>query len=139
MDFSTADRALESLGRRRPPLEDCIVQISRELLAEDCTKEVYFNGILVLLQQSLSQRWEGLAVGIYLTTDLLVQHLDGAEIIYVDGPRVPTVRKEESTQPAKKLEVTGADLLRLSQPLLDRKSTRLNSSHVSQSRMPSSA
>ena len=118
MDFSTAERALESLGRRRPPLEDCVVQISRDLLAVDCTKEVYFNGILALLQQSLSQRWEGLAVGVYLTTDLLLQHLDGAETIYIDGPRAPTVREIENYRATKALDVTGADLLRLSQPLL---------------------
>ena len=118
MDFSTAERSLESLGRRRPPLEDGLVQLSVNLLAKDCCEDARVDGILTLVQETLSTRWEALAVGIFLATELVLQHLDTGETIYVDGPRVPTVRKEEHETVAKKLHVSEADLLRLSQALL---------------------
>lgn len=118
MDFSTAERSLESLGRRRPPLEDSIVKISVELLAEDCSKDSYLEGTLALLQETHSARWESLAVGIFLATDILLHHLDGGETIYVDGPRVPTIEKEEKGKVTQKVQASEAELLRLSQPLL---------------------
>ena len=37
------------------------------------------------------------------------------------------------------LEAAGCDIIRSTVPTLDRKSTRLNSSHIQKSRMPSSA
>ena len=46
---------------------------------------------------------------------------------------------ENTKKITKAMEMVAASKMRKAQERIDRKSTRLNSSHVSQSRMPSSA
>eukprot|EP00545_Synedropsis_sp_CCMP1620_P006796 CAMPEP_0119004190 /NCGR_PEP_ID=MMETSP1176-20130426/1004_1 /TAXON_ID=265551 /ORGANISM="Synedropsis recta cf, Strain CCMP1620" /LENGTH=772 /DNA_ID=CAMNT_0006955871 /DNA_START=8 /DNA_END=2326 /DNA_ORIENTATION=- len=97
MDFSTPERALESLTRRRPALSDDVIELAHtmsSLLKEKKTNDdVYVEGCLSLLSSSTTStnRWESLSVGLYLSTDLLQLSSDGKSVIYVDGPRVPSM------------------------------------------------
>ena len=64
--------------------------------------------------------------------------------VVVDEPTLLAVNKSDKSiitigQEAKKLIGRVPDTIELVKPLRDRKSTRLNSSHSQQSRMPSSA
>ena len=66
------------------------------------------------------------------------------EIVLVESPDIGTIGVGEATLPTiraynRSLGLDGADFVRRTQASLDRKSTRLNSSHVLRSRMPSSA
>ncbi|KAG7367216.1 heat repeat-containing protein [Nitzschia inconspicua] len=96
MDFSSPTRALQSLPRRNPALPDDILHAAQVLLdsSNEETKtsdQAYLDAITSLVQLD-EERWEGLAVGLLLATDILIeasaaQHK--AKAVYIDGPRVP--------------------------------------------------
>jgi hypothetical protein len=104
MDFSSPTRALQSLPRRRPALPDDILVAARVLLddynasSSASTQEILDS--ISLLVHSDEDRWEGLAVGLLLATEILVE--DSAvqqkkiKPVYIDGPRVPEETKSGS-------------------------------------------
>ena len=96
MDFSSPTRALQSLERRRPALPEELVQISKELLKEETSTEVYLQSVFTLVTNAVD-RWEGLAVGLLLATDILVDAAaaEGKKQVYIDGPRVPDEKKTQ--------------------------------------------
>ena len=93
MDFSSPTRALQSLERRRPPLPEAVVAVAKKLMGS-CVEEDFLQGIKILLHDE--SRWEGLAVGLLLSTQLLV---DQKPTVYIEGPRVPEEHKSEETKP----------------------------------------
>ncbi len=93
MDFSSPTRALQSLERRRPALPDEIVIVSKQLVG-GLVEADYLKGVETLLH--CEARWEGLAVGLLLATQILVE-LKPA--VYIEGPRVPEERKTEEPRP----------------------------------------
>ena len=100
MDFSSSERALESLIRRQPPLDDSIQEIAASLLKTPMNDEA-FPSLTMKLFDSNNQnketiRWEPLAVGLHLTASYLLQvtlHFQNDEKaslqVYQEGPRVP--------------------------------------------------
>lgn len=104
MDFSNPIRALKSLERRRPELPNEIVATAKELYgaltgsagSSTFSSTDYQKGISALLHVGTDERWEGLAVGLMLATDVLLQATvdqQQAAIVYIDGPRVPEEKK----------------------------------------------
>lgn len=105
MDFSSPDRALESLPRRQPALEEATVEISTRLLSltnemKEGNAVIVKDDILSLMTEETTLRWEGLAVGLFLATELLQHRLDNKLPIYVDGPRVPSI-KDDTAAPSE--------------------------------------
>ena len=103
MDFSSPTRALQSLPRRRPALPDDILQAAQVLLdssgssKETKTSEQEYLDAITTLVHSDKERWEGLAVGLLLATEILVEagaaQQKKAKPVYIDGPRVPEETK----------------------------------------------
>jgi hypothetical protein len=90
MDFSSVPRALESLGRRQPPLQERVLQSVEKLRNEND-----FAALMDLIQEG-TDRWEPLAVGLYVATEILQKQ--GQVVppqVYMDGPRVPSTIKED--------------------------------------------
>ena len=128
MDFSSVPRALESLNRRHPPLDDQVLKVAESLLQspnnddDSTTQSSFCNHLSVLLeagsppvaaegQSRPPRRWESLAVGLYVATEVLSQQISkleqrsitsnenknvavtvGGEGVYMDGPRVPSIQ-----------------------------------------------
>mmetsp|Transcript_7759 Transcript_7759/g.11120 ORF Transcript_7759/g.11120 Transcript_7759/m.11120 type:complete len:852 (+) Transcript_7759:116-2671(+) len=120
MDFSSVERALKSLSRRQPALSDTTVQTSQALLqciaerASNNSNDVLLEGVLELLKdESNPGRWEPLAVGLFLSTELLMASVQDQRQVYVEGPRVP-----ETSNKLGHLLVTSNDLIKLCQPLV---------------------
>lgn len=115
MDFSSSTRALQSLERRRPPLPEEIVSVSKGLMSwQDGTlpEEDYLKGVSTLLHSD-EERWEGLAVGLLLSTEMLVQAAADQRAmaaVYIDGPRVPQEAKMEESKSAGNRDLTTAQL-----------------------------
>lgn len=92
MDFSSVERALQSLSRRHPALDECVLTLSHELIDPVTSTEAYLKGIMTLLSSSSSSsRWEPFAVGLYLAAELINQESPDGVSVYVDGPRVPAM------------------------------------------------
>jgi hypothetical protein len=106
MDFSSPSRALESLQRRRPALPEEVVAASRELSKEDTSTEDYLNGISSLLHKNTTDRWEGLAVGLLLATEILVNAyaIEKVRPVYMEGPRVPDEHKTDAAPAQRSYE-----------------------------------
>lgn len=98
MDFSTPQRALESLSHRRPALDDATVELAQKMSNRETD---YAEGCLTFIGST--DRWESLAVGLYLGTDLLLKHVQSGETIYVDGPRVPDMTEKKEEAPSSNL------------------------------------
>jgi len=110
MDFSSSPRALQSLLRRKPSIDDPEIISLTKNLQEIVEKKVsgdstYPSKILHLISYGISHRWEALAVGVHLTIEYLIQIVkdqsDGANSseIYPEGPRVPEmVASDQQTQ-----------------------------------------
>jgi HEAT repeat len=99
MDFSNPTRALQSLQRRRPALPEDILEAASVLLDEKHLQpdaETYLNAISALIHAD-QDRWEGLAVGLLLATQILVEAAaaDSHRAVYIEGPRVPEERKTD--------------------------------------------
>lgn len=109
MDFSTPQRALESLTRRQPPI-DGMVDLSEGMLSSN---EQYVDGCLTLLLQE-GDRWEPLAVGLYLATNLCSKSGKSGTGIYVEGPRVPLTAGDDASD----MQVSHEELLELGKALL---------------------
>ena len=128
MDFSSPERALQSLERRRPALDEALVKAGNALLATPDSSQAYLSHVDTLLHAE-TDRWEGLAVGILLATNLLVHHssnnastnsgngdapveenADGVVAkgkVYIDGPRVPAASNpQEEASILSKLNFT---------------------------------
>jgi hypothetical protein len=109
MDFSNPTRALESLERRRPALPDEVLQPARVLLnGKEPEPEKYLSAISALIHADLD-RWEGLAVGLLLATQILIEAAaaDSHKAVYIDGPRVP---EEKKTNDVDRLACASGDL-----------------------------
>ncbi|KAL7578252.1 hypothetical protein ACA910_012671 [Epithemia clementina (nom. ined.)] len=123
MDFSSVPRALDSLQRRNPPLDDKVLELSKQLMTTTTTSpsssQPFCDQLTQLLQfqqqeqkeggeggkKDHNRRWEHLAVGLYVATDVLQQQIPrleakgssssnnggGGGIVYMEGPRVPAV------------------------------------------------
>ena len=100
MDFSSSERALESLIRRQPPLDDSIQEIASSLLKTPMNDEAFPSLTMKLFDSNNHKketiRWEPLAVGLHLTASYLLQvtlHFQNDEKaslqVYQEGPRVP--------------------------------------------------
>lgn len=98
MDFSSVPRVLDSLLRRQPPLDEAIV--NRVEVVRKGGESSGTNLWVTAVQEWLTvgdvdgkvARWEPLAVGIYLATELLKQHAAAPENVYLEGPRLPSVQ-----------------------------------------------
>jgi HEAT repeat len=143
MDFSSVTRALESLGRRNPPLHETVVLRSQEVVKAEHDADVILSTVeffittthvemldngegkeedIVTAAGIVTQtgiRWEPLAVGLFVATELLNQQNtivrestgtsdtindaspDNEGTVYVDGPRVPSVVPTEAVAPTK--------------------------------------
>jgi len=117
MDFSSATRALESLDRRRPAVPAQVVAVSKELLLwkdGNLSEEDYLKGVSMMLHSDIEDRWEGLAVGLLLSTEILVQAAAASQravkAVYIEGPRVPQKRMDEETKSARNRDLTQAQL-----------------------------
>jgi hypothetical protein len=102
MDFSSPARALESLGRRRPALPDTVLEAAKVLqqpFSNNCSPTEYLNAVHALIMSTQSSqekpRWEGLAVGILLATQLLLDDAQPSIVVFLEGPRFSQERKEE--------------------------------------------
>ena len=106
MDFSSSSRALESLQRRRPPLPDDVVETARVLAKEETSTDDYLNGISLLLHgDANTTRWEGLAVGLLLATEVMVDACAVEKApVYMEGPRVPDEKKTDSASPTRNFD-----------------------------------
>jgi HEAT repeat len=102
MDFSSPTRALQSLPRRRPALPDDILNAAQVLLdssnEETKTSDQEYLDAITSLVHSDQERWEGLAVGLLLATDIIMeasaeQQRNKVKPVYIDGPRVPLEKK----------------------------------------------
>jgi hypothetical protein len=102
MDFSSVSRVLESLQRRQPPLEDAVLEQAVALQASITSSSSSSSDTLDLWVTTLdswmssnssSSRWEPLAAGIFLATNLLTAASSTVDesSVYVDGPRVPVL------------------------------------------------
>jgi len=111
MDFSSVPRALDSLQRRHPPLDDTILVVCRSLIQSQgnlLTSQQVCDALTTLLQydndaakDGRRPRWEPLAAGLYVSTYILERasiNLQSSEtkeegagegIVYMEGPRVP--------------------------------------------------
>lgn len=118
MDFSSPIRALQSLERRRPALPDDIVDASKQLVlwqgpSSSLPEEEYIAGVSTLLHSNAEERWEGLAVGLLLATQILVQAAadqNAMAAVYIDGPRVPDERKTEESKSAGNRDLSAEQL-----------------------------
>lgn len=109
MDFSNPTRALESLQRRRPALPDDVLQPASVLLnGKEEEPEKYLDAISALIHSD-QERWEGLAVGLLLATQILIESAaaDSQKAVYIDGPRVP---EEKKTNDGNRLACVSGDL-----------------------------
>ena len=111
MDFSSSTRALHSLERRRPALPSEIIEISKQLLTEETSSEIYLKGISTLLNNA-SNRWEGLAVALLLATQILVEAVaaDHDKKVYIDGPRVPDESKTDEVSDSSRRSFSEEEL-----------------------------
>jgi HEAT repeat len=117
MDFSSATRALQSLDRRRPPVPTEVVSVSKELLMwrdGNLSEEDYIKGVSTILHSDDGDRWEGLAVGLLLSTEMLVQaaaaNQRAMKAVYIEGPRVPQEKVEETKSAGNYRALTQAQL-----------------------------
>ena len=97
-------------------MDDDIIDISDSLLQSD---DDYAGNVGKLLQPESSKRWEPLAVGLYLATDLLQTHTHHCNSVYVEGPRMPSTTTNggvEDEEAVRKLSED--DLIKLSTHLL---------------------
>jgi len=112
MDFSSIPRVLDSLQRRQPPLQDTTLALittlrnsnNKQEENDSSNSDAWLDALLQLLNVEPA-RWEPLAVGVYVATEVLLQqHQDDNakqnRLVYVDGPRVPTIQKTESADVA---------------------------------------
>lgn len=120
MDFSTIPRALDSISRRQPPLPDPVLNIATRLAdGKDILQGL--TALLLRTASSADERWEPLAVGLYVATEIVQHHHDddGDDVakqeelaatgssrhtssavvvpVYMDGPRVPSTTAEATT------------------------------------------
>lgn len=101
MDFSTTSRALQSLQRRRPVLADEVLAASKTFLGGESTSKECLDAVSTLLTHDSDKRWEGLAVGLFLGTEMLVEAgavnddkaATSSSVVYIDGPRVPNAKQ----------------------------------------------
>ena len=68
MDFSSVNRSLESLHRRRPELDAEVLDLATALLQQDVSADDYLASLVKLLEAQ--DRWEPLAVGLYVATNM---------------------------------------------------------------------
>lgn len=109
MDFSSVDRSLESLHRRRPELDERVLELASILLQKDgVSTDTYLESLLELLQQE--DRWEPLAVGLYVATSVLESHTSDRGAVYAEGPRVPATSETTATSASASAEKTSIQL-----------------------------
>jgi hypothetical protein len=118
MDFSSTPRALESLIRRQPSVEDDVLEACRKLLLHSEGEErggdrddddVVVSSLTALLRHDA--RWESLAVGLCVSTaSLLLLLSEGQQepaakphpsTLYVEFPRVPPLAAAPGTSAAE--------------------------------------
>lgn len=116
MDFSSVNRSLESLHRRRPELDAEILDLATALLQQDVSADDYLASLVKLLEAQ--DRWEPLAVGLYVATNIIECHTDAAGAVYVEGPRVPTI-STSTDSPAAAPTFSQQQLVQLSRALLE--------------------
>ena len=97
MDFSSVPRVLDSLVRRQPPLDEAIVKQAQELRSNESATDIWVTVIqkwLTIPSDAVSKdvRWEPLAVGLYLATELLKKQAAAHENVYLEGPRLPNMQ-----------------------------------------------
>jgi hypothetical protein len=102
MDFSNPARALQSLPRRRPALQGDVLEAAQVLIknnnAKESTEKEAVDNLksITFLIEADEERWESLAVGLLLGTEVLVKAAaaQGGREVYIDGPRVPAEEKK---------------------------------------------